>query len=105
MKGGKMNILLICTAGMSTSMLVKKMEVAATARGIEANIRAVGDALASENVGKADVVLLGPQVRYLLQKTKDLVKNEKPVACIDMRDYGAMNGDKVLTTAMELLGK
>ncbi len=100
-----MNILLICTAGMSTSMLVKKMEVAATARGIEANIWAVGDALASENVGKADVVLLGPQVRYLLQKTKDLVKNEKPVACIDMRDYGAMNGDKVLTTAMELLGK
>ena len=100
-----MNILLICTAGMSTSMLVKKMEAAALERGITANIWAVGDALAKDNVGKADVILLGPQVRYLLQKTKDLVNDEKPVECIDMRDYGAMNGNNVLTTAMKLLGK
>ena len=100
-----MNILLICSAGMSTSMLVVKMEKAAKDKGIEANIWAVGDALAKENVGKADVILLGPQVKYLLQKTKDLVNSEKPVACIDMRDYGAMNGEKVLAAAMELLGK
>lgn len=98
-----MKILLICSAGMSTSMLVTKMKAVADARGLETEIWAVGDSLASENVGKADVILLGPQVRYLLQKTKDLVNNEKPVDCIDMRDYGSMNGEKVLDAAIKLL--
>lgn len=100
-----MNILLICSAGMSTSMLVKKMQAVADARGIDANIWAIGDSLASDNVGKADVILLGPQVKYLLAKTKDLVNNEKPVDCIDMRNYGTMNGEKVLDQALELLKK
>ena len=102
-RGEIMNILLICTAGMSTSLLVTKMQAAAKERGIDANIWAVGDALAKDNVGKADVILLGPQVRYLLSKTQDLVNHEKPVACIDMRDYGAMNGEKVLDAAIALL--
>lgn len=100
-----MNILLICSAGMSTSMLVKKMEAVASEKGIEANIWAVGDALAKDNVGKADVILLGPQVRYLLAKTQELVNHEKPVACIDMKYYGTMNGEKVLEEAMALLEK
>lgn len=90
---------------MSTSMLVKKMEAVAEKRGIEAKIWAVGDGLAKENVADADVILLGPQVRYLLKKTKDLVNNEKPVECIDMKSYGTMDGEKVLDLALSLLNK
>lgn len=44
------NILLVCSAGMSTSMMVKKMQEAAAAKGIEAEIWAVGDADAVNNV-------------------------------------------------------
>ncbi len=40
-----MNILLVCSAGMSTSMLVTRMEKAAEELGVEAKIWAVsGDA-------------------------------------------------------------
>lgn len=39
-----MNILLCCAAGMSTSLLVTKMERAADAQGIEARIWAVSGA-------------------------------------------------------------
>lgn len=35
-------ILLLCSAGMSTSMVVKKMEAAAAAENIEVKIDAVG---------------------------------------------------------------
>ena len=38
------NILLVCSAGMSTSMMVKKMQEAAEEKKIEAEIWAVGDA-------------------------------------------------------------
>ena len=99
------NILLICSAGMSTSMLVKKMQEAAAKDGIEANIWAVGDAESPTNAPKADVIMLGPQVRFLEKKMKDLVKDAKPVQVIDMASYGTMNGEKVLKQALSLIGK
>ena len=98
------NILLICSAGMSTSMLVTKMQAAAKERGIEANIWAVGDGDSANNIPKADVVLLGPQVRFLLSKTQ-ATAGDKPVRVIDMMTYGSMNGAKVLDFALDALEK
>ena len=97
------NILLVCSAGMSTSMLVKKMQAAALEKGIEATIWAVGDAESTAESKKADVVLLGPQVRFLLKKMEERVNHEKPVAVIDMAAYGSMNGGKVLDNAIQIL--
>ena len=97
------NILLVCSAGMSTSMMVKKMQVAAQEKGVEANIWAVGEAESTEESKKADVILLGPQVRFLLKKMEDRVEHAKPVAVIDMAAYGSMNGGKVLDSAIKTL--
>ncbi len=97
------NILLVCSAGMSTSMLVKKMQDAAAKEGIEAAIWAVGDAESAEESQKADIVLLGPQVRHLEKKMKERVNNEKPVQVINMTAYGTMNGEKVLKDAIAAL--
>lgn len=96
-------ILLVCSAGMSTSIVVKKMEAAAQAKGIEAKIWAVGDALAKDNIGEADIVMLGPQVKFLLGKMQTLA-GDKPVSVIDMRDYGMMNGEAILNKALEIIG-
>ena len=79
-------ILLVCNAGMSTSMLVAKMKKAAQADGVEVSID-----------------LLGPQIRYELENVKKLA-GSVPVEAIDMRDYGMMNGEKVLKHAMEVMG-
>lgn len=95
-------ILLVCSAGMSTSLMVNKMKEAATEKGIEAEIWAVADAEAATNIANADVMLLGPQVRFLETKMKE-VAGAKPVAVIDMQAYGTMNGMKVLQQAMDLL--
>ena len=97
------NILLVCSAGMSTSMLVKKMQAAASEKGIEATIWAVGDAESTAESKKADIVLLGPQVRFLKSKMEERVAHEKPVSVIDMASYGAMNGGKVLDEAIKIL--
>ena len=96
-----MNILLVCSAGMSTSMLVKKMQDAAASKNVEATIWAVGDANSASEAKKADVLLLGPQVRYLKSKIQSQV--DIPVDVIDMASYGTMNGAKVLQQAIELL--
>ncbi|EIX4009057.1 PTS sugar transporter subunit IIB, partial [Salmonella enterica] len=60
------NILLVCAAGMSTSMLVKRMQAYAESTNTEVNINAMSISEAKEKIKKneADVVLLGPQVRF-----------------------------------------
>lgn len=97
-------ILLVCSAGMSTSLMVNKMKEAAANKGVEAEIWAVADAEASTNIEKADVMLLGPQVRFLESKMKQ-VAGSKPVAVIDMLAYGQMDGEKVLNQALQMLDK
>ncbi|MDW6002235.1 PTS sugar transporter subunit IIB [Vibrio mangrovi] len=99
-------IMLCCSAGMSTSLLVKKMEASAKVRGIDADIKAYGASEFSDQVGNYQVVLLGPQVKYMqpdLQKEAD--KYGIRVEPINMMDYGMQNGDKVLDFAIELIGE
>lgn len=95
-------IMLVCCAGMSTSLLVKKMQDAAVQKGIEVEIFAVGEAEAKEHED-IDVVLLGPQVRYLLSKMQKLMEPKGiPVGVIDSILYGTMNGEAVLKKALEI---
>lgn len=97
-----MNILLICSAGMSTSLMVQKMRDEANVKAIDATIWAVAEVEASEEVRKADVVLLGPQIRFKLPQIKALCPN-KPVEAIDMRLYGMMDGKAVLEKAIQMV--
>ena len=95
------NILLVCAAGMSTSLLVNKMKDAAKAKGIEININALPVSECSSVVDTVDIVLLGPQVKYLYEDTKKKFADlNKPIFVIDSQDYGVMNGEKVLKTAI-----
>lgn len=97
-------ILLVCSAGMSTSLLVTKMQTAAKDQGVECTINAVGEAELKKHENEIDVLLLGPQVRFLLNKMKTKFDPQGiPVAVINTVDYGTMNGAKVLKQALDLM--
>lgn len=95
-------ILLACNAGMSTSLLVSRMEKAAKEKGLEVIITAVGVLEAEKILNEWDIVLLGPQVRHQIKSLKEKA-NGIPVEIIDMRDYGLMNGEKVLESALRII--
>ncbi len=96
-------IMLACSAGMSTSLLVTKMEAAAKDSGIEAKIWAISEANIDKEVQDADVILLGPQVRFMLGKAEEIAKPYNvPVEVINMMHYGTCNGKAVLDRAIEL---
>ncbi|MGL4756744.1 MAG: PTS sugar transporter subunit IIB [Aeromonadaceae bacterium] len=98
-------IMLCCSAGMSTSLLVKKMLAEANKRGLEADIKAFGAAEFDDQMPNYQVVLLGPQIKYMQQ---ELAAKAAPhgikVQPIDMMDYGMQRGDKVLDFALNLIG-
>ena len=125
-------IVLMCSNGMSTSLMVAKMREAAAKeyartynrlkgrkqRGtistdewnhivaVAEELRAAGARveLFQADVGDADCILIGPQVKHKLpQVQKDCP--DVPVAAIEMKDYGMMNGAAVLKAARKLMGE
>lgn len=100
-----MKILLVCSAGMSTSMLVNKMRKSAEERNITAQINAVPESELKNNLEGLDVILIGPQVRYLEKKIRE---QADPIGIkvdvINQMAYGMMQGDKVLDQAIALKG-
>lgn len=93
-------IMLACAGGMSTSLLVTKMEKAAKRRNIDVYIFATASAAIPEEAKRHNpaVILLGPQISFQLDNIVNEV--DVPVAVIDMKDYGMMDGEKVLSTAL-----
>ena len=98
-------IMLVCAAGMSTSLLVSRMQKAAEADGIEANIFATGASDADNKLESTDVdvLLLGPQVRFMEGQFKTKLADKGiPVEVIDMKAYGMMDGETVLQQGLSL---
>lgn len=97
-------ITLVCAAGMSTSLMVSKMNFAAMAMDEQVKIRAVPENDFAKYADETDVLLLGPQVSYTLNKMKAQYEPKGiKVAVINSMDYGMMNGEKVLSFALSLL--
>ncbi|MDO9592261.1 MAG: PTS sugar transporter subunit IIB [Firmicutes bacterium HGW-Firmicutes-20] len=94
-------IVLLCAAGMSTSLLVNRMREAARLEGLDCTIDAFPTSQAAIHGKDADVVLLGPQVRFELKKVQGMLTC--PVDAIDMVSYGTLNGRKVLDQAKKLM--
>lgn len=97
-------ILLVCNLGMSTSLLVSKMQKYAAEQGIECHIEANPQTNIKQYAGKFDVCLIGPQIHYA-QPTITEALSPIPVEPIDMLVYGMADGGKALKQAFALLGE
>lgn len=100
----KLNIVLCCSAGMSTSLVVEKMQDAAKEKGIDVEIKAVPVSSVEDfdSSHKIDILLLGPQVKFKLNELKEVYKDQNTlVDVINMMDYGMINGEKILTDALK----
>lgn len=84
-----MKVLLVCAGGMSTSILMKKLEKYAADKGIDFEVKAVGLGAYKEVCGQYDCILMGPQVSY--QKDSVAEGSGKPTAVIAPQDYGMGN--------------
>ncbi|AYE36697.1 PTS sugar transporter subunit IIB [Borrelia turcica IST7] len=101
-----MNVLLVCEAGMSTSMLVQKMEKYANEHNMNVKIESAGISKFNEMIDNFDVALLAPQVRFSKGKLEEVAKPKGiPVESINTIDYGTMNGGNVLKLAFDAVSK
>jgi PTS system cellobiose-specific IIB component len=97
-----LTLFLVCSFGMSTSIIEDSVKEAAAERNTEICVQSIGTGDVKKHVEQADVFLLGPQVRYAESHIREL---GKPVAVIDAFVYATSNGAKILDQAIRLAGK
>jgi PTS system cellobiose-specific IIB component len=85
-------------------MMCEKISEAAKKKGIDVVANAYSVADIQKVIDGADVILLGPQVRF---KKNSLLKTygDKgiPIMVMEPEDYGRLNGEKVLNAALEAI--
>ncbi|MFV0255002.1 MAG: PTS sugar transporter subunit IIB [Erysipelotrichaceae bacterium] len=84
-------IMLVCNAGMSTNLLAKKMKDASNG---EFDVVAYGEAEYPDYLEGVDLILVGPQIRYLIPTIQESVSI--PVKGINPMKYGVLDGKGVL---------
>lgn len=97
------NIILVCNMGMSTSALMKKMKKYAETINFECTINAYPISELPNVVEKADVILVGPQIAYMMDKVKTISK-EVPSILIPAQLYGMLDGKGVIELAQKTMG-
>ncbi len=97
-------IRLFCSGGMSTSLIVTRMNKEAALLGLEYDIAAYSIQQEQSEGKDADCILLGPQVRHTLEQVQEMLPNV-PVGVIEMRTYGFMDAKAILAQARKLMGE
>ncbi|EAC4839537.1 PTS sugar transporter subunit IIB [Listeria monocytogenes] len=92
-------IMLVCNAGMSTGMLAKKIEAASSNT---LNVTAYSESEYTDYLDGVDLVLIGPQIRFLMPQIKQAVS--VPVHAISPVKYGIMDGKGVYEDIQKLIG-
>ena len=96
-------VLIVCSWGMSTSLLVESMQEAAQAMQYELTVEALSAGEYAAKIDECDVVLIAPQIRHLRKSIESLAFSlDKPVALIEPFHYATMNGQAVLEQVLRM---
>ena len=92
-------VYLFCSAGMSTSLVASRMQAVADDHNLPIEVKAFSDSKLDIIVEQyhPDVILLGPQVKYKFNATRDKYEPQGiPVEVMNLDDYGNVNGERIL---------
>jgi PTS system cellobiose-specific IIB component len=101
-----MKILLVCSGGMSTAIVVKALEQEAAKTGRTVTVKAAAASELAETVKDGwDIVLVAPQVRYRLGELSAVAGEAGvPVALIPPQGYSPAGGAVILREVDKILG-
>lgn len=100
--------MLICTAGITSGLLVKNIQNAADERNLRLHVYSAPAIIAEQAIQnqKIDALMIGPQSEYEVNRLKDFL-NYKSVAykMISKEAYETLDGEAVLDDILKLLDK
>ena len=99
--------LLICTAGITTGLLVKNVQNAADERGLDIHVYSAPAIIAEQAIQSQaiDALMIGPQSKYEIARLKDfLTYKAVPYKLISRENYEILDGEAVLEEIIALIG-
>ncbi|MCD4782416.1 MAG: PTS sugar transporter subunit IIB [Candidatus Eremiobacteraeota bacterium] len=100
----KKKILVVCSSGMSTSLLVKAMRKAADKEGYEVEISSAPIVGAEDLMPETDAVLVGPQMRHRFEEIERIFAvADVPAKLVPPQVYGLMDGKAALEIAKKMI--
>ena len=99
------NVLFVCAAGMSSSLIKSKTLAASAERGLSMVMDAIPLLMVKpEDFAGRDVVVVAPQVRGQMSKVKSLADPLGiPVGLLGFQEYGLADTAKILALILELV--
>ncbi|WP_210144020.1 PTS sugar transporter subunit IIB [Staphylococcus sp. GDY8P94P] len=92
-----MKVIMVCSGGMSSSMIVDAVKKEAAKENFDLEIVAVGTEAFENKIADYDLGLVAPQVRHRLDKFKKVGEAvNKPVDVIDPMGYTPIGAPKIL---------
>ncbi|MDF2521026.1 MAG: phosphotransferase system, lactose/cellobiose-specific subunit [Clostridia bacterium] len=100
-----MKVLLVCSGGMSSAIVVKAIENEAKKTGVDILVKAIGTGQYEDEVREGwDAVLVAPQVRHRLDTFKKTAEELGiPIAVITPQGYSPMGGSRVIDEIKKLI--
>lgn len=98
-------VMLACSVGISTNVLVRKLQKEIIAQDIEWEVFAVPISEVKEELKQrpVDVLLIGPQSQHYKEELNNLYGEELVISTISAKDYGQMNAENILKQLLNLL--
>ena len=97
-----MTITLACSLGMSTSLLVDKIREEAKSMELDVYVDAIPFDKVNLYAEKTDILLLGPQIRFMVKNLTEQYGNIIPVIeAMNMSDYALLNAKKILKESLD----
>ena len=102
----KTKILLVCSSGMSTSLLVKAIQKETDKQNFPAEVSSAPVAGFEDIIKGADAILVGPQIRHRFERLKEIANREKkPIMIIPPQVYGMVDGKAALNIVKKMLAR
>jgi len=100
-----MKVLLVCSGGMSSAIVVKAIEKEAAKTGLAVTVKSVGSGdFADELKNGWEIVLIAPQVRHRLAFFQEAAEEYKvPTIVVPPRGYSPMGGAVILAEIKKVL--
>lgn len=95
-----MKILFVCAGGLSTSIIMKKINKYAVETGEDITVDAVGVGEVEDVWSKYDCILTAPQIRNRVNEIKEEV--QIPVGSMAPQDYAIGNAENIIKLAKSL---
>ena len=99
----KLNVLLVCGAGASSSFMAAKMRIAAKNRKIDLNVKARSESEVVNFIDDCDAFMIGPHLSVWFDDMKKRYGEDCAVILMKKEYYSKLDGDKAIDHLLQEL--